>query len=155
MIAEFEELSQEEIDQMFRAPILVAVLIAGADGKIDNAEIEKAVALSKLKQSRARQALIDYYREIGETFEKDLREYIVNAPDDADERNAEIITELKKLNPIMRKIDKGFALKFYQSLKDIAKNIAEASGGVLGYMSVSYAEAKLIGLKMLKDPSEF
>jgi hypothetical protein len=66
-----------------------------------------------------------------------------------------LVAELKKLNRILPKIDKNFAVKFYQSLKDIAKNIAEASGGVLGYMSVSYAEAKLIGLRMIHDPSDF
>jgi len=155
MIPEFEGLTEEEIDRMSKAPILVTILIAGADGKIDNAEIEKAVALSKLKQSRARQALIEYYRSIAEHFEKKLREHIANLPSDNDERNKMISEELEKLNPILRKIDRNFATKFYQSLKDIAKNIAEASGGVLGYMSVSYAEAKFAALKMIKDPSEY
>ncbi|MEM6829901.1 MAG: hypothetical protein AAF551_05250, partial [Bacteroidota bacterium] len=61
--------------------------------------------------------------------------------------------ELRKLNFILPKIDNNFAVKFYASLKELAKKIAEASGGVLGYLSVGYEEAKLMELKMLKDPA--
>ncbi|MBK8292958.1 MAG: hypothetical protein IPK96_20495 [Flammeovirgaceae bacterium] len=42
MIPEFEELSQAEIELMHKAPILVCILIAGADDHIDNREIKKA-----------------------------------------------------------------------------------------------------------------
>ena len=33
--------------------------------------------------------------------------------------------------------------------------IAEASGGLLGHMSVSYEEAKLMELEMIKDPETY
>ena len=59
------------------------------------------------------------------------------------------------MNEILIKLDKTLAIKFYESLKDFAKKIAEASGGVLGYMSIGYEESKLIQLKMIKDPNTF
>ncbi|MFT5642306.1 MAG: hypothetical protein ACI9A7_002415, partial [Cyclobacteriaceae bacterium] len=39
-------------------------------------------------------------------------------------------------------------------LKELAKKIAEASGGLLGYLSVSYEESKMIELKAITDPSK-
>ena len=75
-------------------------------------------------------------------------------PQDAEERNKVITSELRKLNFILPKVDKNFAAKLYASLKDLAKKIAEASGGILGYLSVSYEESKLIELRMINDPDK-
>ncbi len=69
MIQEFKELTEEEVDLMLRVPALICTLVAGADSNIDNSEIREAVAISKLKQTRARKALIEYYREVGKNFE--------------------------------------------------------------------------------------
>ncbi|MEM7551059.1 MAG: hypothetical protein AAF363_15350 [Bacteroidota bacterium] len=155
MIPEFDNLSEAEVNTLLKAPVYVTLLIAGADGKIDNNEIESAVSISKLKQSRARQALIEYYKVVGQGFEKTLREQIVNLPGDTQQRGHSLIAELEKLNRILPKLDQPFAIKFYQSLKDVAKKVAESSGGVLGFMSVSYEEAKLVSLKMIMDPADF
>jgi len=155
MIPEFNALNEEEKSLVKKAPHLVSILIAGADNNIDKKELKEAVALSKLKQSRAREALIAYYKEIGDDFEQKLNNLIEAYPHQAQDRNPIIISELEKLNPILRKLDKKFAIKFYCSLQDIAKKVAEASGGLLGYMSVSYEESKLVALKMIKDPSNY
>ena len=72
-------------------------------------------------------------------------------PSGTEARISAITSELRKLNFILQKVDKNFAIKLIASLKDLAKKIAEASGGVLGYLSVSYEEARLMELKMLKE----
>ena len=155
MIQEFKELTEEEVDLMLRVPALICTLVAGADSNIDNSEIREAVAISKLKQTRARKALIEYYREVGKNFETQFMECNDNYPKKADERNLLISAELEKVNPILKKLDRSFAIKFYNSIKDLAQKIAEASGGVLGFMSVSYEESKLIKLDMIKDPQRY
>jgi len=76
-------------------------------------------------------------------------------PSGSDARTEEITKELRKLNHILPKIDHAFAVKLYASLKEMAKKVAEASGGVLGYMSVSYDEAKLMELRMIDDPETY
>jgi len=155
MIQEFKELTEEEVDLMLRVPALICTLVAGADSNIDNSEIREAVAISKLKQTRARKALIEYYREVGKNFEAQFIQCNDNYPKKADERNLLITEELEKVNPILKKLDRSFAIKFYNSIKDLAQKIAEASGGVLGFMSVSYEESKLIKLDMIKDPQRY
>lgn len=154
MIPEFDKLTEEEINVLHSAPILVSILIAGADNEIDNSEIKKAVSISKDKQKRARASLLEYYKEIGDNFEDKLKVMIQSFPSSAKDRNPILIEELEKLNDILPKIDSHFSTEFYESLKDIAKKIAESSGGVLGYMAIGYEESKLIGLKMIDDPSK-
>ena len=139
---------------MLNAPVLVAILIAGADGNIDKAERKEAITLAQSKQSRAREQLADYYKEVSDRFETKFNELLETLPDDAAARTQDITQELRKLNFILPKIDKNFAVKFHASLKDLAKKIAEASGGLFGYLSVSYDEAKLMELKMINNPGK-
>lgn len=153
MIDEFKNLSEEEIETMLKVPVLVSILIAGADGTIDKSEIKQAVSLSKIKQTKAREDLIEFYKEAGRDFEDKMKIMITQLPAESSERNPVIIGELEKVNNIFPKLDPKFSEEFYFSIKDMAKKIAEASGGVLGYMAVGYEESKLIGLNMIKDPT--
>ncbi|MBL6449985.1 hypothetical protein JMN32_26970 [Fulvivirga sp. 29W222] len=154
MIEKFKNLTQEEVEVMYKVPVLVSILIAGADNEIDRSEIKEAVSLSKIKQSNAREDLIDYYKGVGKDFEDKIKVMIQQYPVSAEERNPIIISELEKLNNILPKLDNRFAVEFYSSIKDFAKKIAESSGGLLGYMAVGYEESKLIALDMISDPTK-
>ncbi len=152
MIPEFETLAQEEQNLMYGAPIMVAILVAGADGKIDRSEMREAIAISSMKKVKARKELMAFYKEVGTDFEDKLKFGISKYPNDPKARHEKIVDELTKINEILPKLEKKFAIKFYESLKDFAKRIAEASGGVLGYMAVGYEESKVVELKMIKNP---
>tara|TARA_B100000575_G_C23002854_1_gene577810 strand:- start:274 stop:735 length:462 start_codon:yes stop_codon:yes gene_type:complete len=153
MLKEFKGLSDDEIDLMLSVPILVSVLIAGADGNIDHKEKKEAILLAYNKQNRVSKELSGYYRLVGYNFEEKLLTCIAKTSKDLDIRNSDLIYELRKLNLILPKLDKHFSIKFYASIEDWAKRIAEASGGILGYMSVTYEEAKLLTLKMINTPT--
>lgn len=153
MIPEFKSLREDEIEVLLNAPVYVAILIAGADGKIDKSERKEAIEVARNKQSRAREQLAEYYKLVGERFEDTFHKLVDSLPSGTEERTQAASIELRKLNFILPKVDKNFAIKMHASLKDLAKKIAEASGGVLGYLSVSYEEAKLMELRMIKDPS--
>lgn len=154
MIAEFEPLREDEIDVILKAPVHVAILIAGADGNIDKSERKEAINIARTKKSRSREQLADFYKIVGDSFEDNFNKLIDELPSGTEERNSSITKELRKLNFILPKIDKNFGIKFHASLKELAKRIAESSGGVLGYLSVGYEEAKLMELKMINDPSK-
>jgi len=141
MIPEFEDLEQEEKNLMYSAPVIVAILIAGADGKIDRAEMREAVSITSMKKIKARQELKLFYDEVTKDFEDKFKIGISKYPSDPTERQKIIIEELKGINGILPKLNKKFAIKFYESLKDFAKKIAESSGGILGLMSVGYEES--------------
>ena len=154
MISEFESMSQSEQNLMFSLPVYVAVLIAGADGEIDNKEVKKAVNLAHSKLTKARRDLIPYYNEANSNFEDKLKMAIANLPSGTKERQKMISEKLKESNACFTKLPKKFAVALYSSLKEMAKQIAEASGGVFGYMAIDYEESKLIDLKMIKDPAK-
>ena len=153
MLKEFQGLSDDEIDLMLSVPILVSVLIAGADGNIDQKEKKEAILLAHNKQHHVTKELSEYYALVGYNFEEKLLTCISKSSKDLDIRNSDLIYELRKLNLILPKLDKHFSIKFYSSIENWAKRIAEASGGILGYMSVTYEEAKLLTLKMINTPT--
>jgi len=155
MIPEFDNLTDEEVELMFKAPMLVAVLVAGADSDIDKTEMNEAIKVISLKPQKARKELVSYYKIVAEDFEDKLKLTIHEFPNDALKREKAVIEELSKLNKILPKLEKPFAVKFYESIKDIGKKIAESSGGVFGFMSIGYEESKVVDLKMIKDPSTY
>jgi len=108
--------------------------------------------LAHTKQQHVTKKLAGYYQLVGHNFEEKLLTCIAKTSDDLEIRNGDITQELRKLNLILPKLDKHFAIIFYDSIEDWAKRIAEASGGILGYMSVTYEEAKLLTLKMIRSP---
>ena len=154
MIAQFEDLNQDELELMYSLPIYVSVLIAGADGKIDSSEIKKAVTLAGLRKKKARKDLLEFYRHFNMDYEDKIKMAIANLPSGQKEREKILIEELEKSNVVFAKLDKAFSIKLYASLLETAKHIAEASGGVFGYMSVGYEESRLIDLKMIKNPAK-
>jgi hypothetical protein len=153
MVKELEKLRPDEVTVVMNAPVYVAILIAGADGEIDKSERQEAIHIAHTRQSRSREQLREFYNHID--FDKDFERVLAELPGDTQERTTAIIRELRKLNFILRKVDRNFAVKLHASLKDLSTKIAEASGGVLGYLSVSYEEYRLMDLKMLQDPSTF
>lgn len=153
MVKEFKDLREDEVDVLMKAPIYVAILIAGADGEIDSTEKKEAISIANNRQSRSREQLHEYFNHIN--FDRDFDKLVSQLPSGTEDRNMAIIRELRKLNFILKKIDRPFAIKLHASLKDLAKKIAEASGGVLSYLTISYEEAKLMELKMLQDPATF
>ena len=154
MIKEFEILSQSERELMYSLPVYVAVFIAGADGDIDNKEVNRANNLANDKLKNARKDLIPYYKEANENFEDKLKMAIANLPSGTKERQKYLADKLKESNESFNKLPKKYAIALYASLKEIAKKIAEASGGVFGYMAIDFEESRLIELKMIKDPSK-
>lgn len=153
MIEEFKKLTEDEINVLYGAPVWVTILIAGADSKIEKREIDEAISVTKLKQRRARQALIDYYKEVQRGFESNLKGYVMFLPKDVKERTKILTENLEKLNSILPKLEKSFSVQFYQSIKDLAEKVARSSGGIMGFLTLGYEESKLVDLKMIKDPS--
>jgi len=155
MIPEFNSLSSNEVELMHKAPMLVCILIAGADGNIDQSEIRKAISFATKKQRAGKSTLLEFYNEVGSDFEDKLKIVIQGFPVKEKERTPKIVTELSHLNDILLKLDKGFSIEFYKSLKEIGLEIAKSSGGVLGLKSVGEEEAQYLTLSMIKDPSSF
>lgn len=147
----FHRLEESEKDHLSVLPIYITVLIAGADGKIDQAEINKALHLAQTSQCSS--DLSEYYREVYTDYEEKLKLVVESLPDQSEARTNFLLRQLTLANDILKKLDKSIAIKLYASFKDLAHRIAEASGGFLGFGKIGFEESKYIELHMIHDPS--
>src|SRR6187402_1189249 len=153
MIPEFEKLNDEEIELMLKAPILVCILIAGADGNIDRKEIKQAIAVAQ-KQKKGNASLAGYFNNLSQDFEDKIKVLIQSFPYESTQRAPLVMEELAQINALWTKLDPTFALDFYEMLLALAEKIATSSGGLWGIKTVGAEEAKYMKLPMLRSPSK-
>jgi hypothetical protein len=153
MIEALGRLNEQEQELMLKAPILVSILIAGADGDIDEKEIREAVSVVQSKNLKT-QSLKGFAAVMSEDFEDKIKILIQSFPYESTQRNPLIIEELVKLNGLWKKLDADFARDYYQMLKVLAERVASSSGGMLGLKKIAAEEAQYIKLPMLNDPSK-
>lgn len=155
MLSQFSRLSASEYEVLMKSPFLVCILIAGADNDIDKREIKKAIDLTNKKQKKSKSALLAFYQEVGQDFEDKLKVVLQNFPLDKEERTHLLTQELTQVNIVLSKIEKTLAIEFYNSIRELASEVARSSGGLLGLNSVGKEEAELLELSMIKNPSTY
>jgi len=147
MSTPLDQLSEEEVNFLAKCPAVVTVLIAGADQHIDNSEKNWATKLVHYRTFTSDPLLNEYYRRVEEHFEENLSELLEKwDPSNAEESLSQ---ELANAKPILEKLDDEYAEMIRKSWRSLAKKVAEASGGLLGFGSINAAEEHLIDLPML------
>lgn len=136
---------------MLKAPILVCMLVAGADGKIDSKETNKAIQVARRK-AKSNNVLWQYFSVASEDFEDKLRILLQGYPSAPEARNEILVEELSALNAILPRVESSFRRQFYSLLRELAREVAASSGGLLGYNAIDKEEAKYIGLDMIRPP---
>jgi hypothetical protein len=154
MIPELDRLTGREAELLYKAPILVCILIAGADGRIDNKEIKGAISFAESKRQASLSSVSIIFREIAKDFEDKLKIVLQHYPYESTQRTPLVAEDLADLNTIWPKLEVDFAKEYYTSLLSIAEKIATASGGLLGYKTIGAEEAKLLHLPMIKNPAK-
>jgi hypothetical protein len=151
MIPQFDKLTDAEGELILRAPILVCILVAGADGHIDRKEIKEAMAVAR-KQKESASVLSGFFTIMAEDFEDKIKILIQSYPYESTRRTPLIVEELQSLNQLWPKLDRTFADAYYKMLKNLANRIASSSGGLWGIKTVTPEEARYAALSMIKDP---
>lgn len=152
MVAELSKLSSGEMELIYKAPLLVCILIAGADGDIDRKEIKKAINIVQKKRKGGDSVSI-LFKEIAQDFEDKLKVLEQGYPYEATQRTPLLSQELSDLNSLWPRLPQAFAKQFYDILLMLAQEVAASSGGLLGLKSVGSEEAKLVKLTMIKNPA--
>ena len=156
MTEQFSNLSKEEVQLVKDAPALITLLIAATHKNLNRDGLDKGLDLMKWKKIHARPDLAEYYKEVSTDFYVRLDAVKAQLPlENKDERMKVITERLRKLNAILPKFEQKFAEQLYKSYQELAKGVAEASGGFLGYLSVDYDESKLVSLPMIDDPRTY
>lgn len=145
-------LTSEEKSLLFNIPALIAVLVAGADGQMDQKELSWSEKIVHFRANYKDSKLHDFYLEVEKYIHDSVEEYKNELPKEVSQREAAINIELAKVNNIFGKIDKHFAEELYHSFHTFAKQVARSSGGVVGYGAITPAEEKVLSLIAIKHP---
>ncbi len=147
MSISLEKLSDDEVQLLVKCPALVTVLIAGADDHIDKSEKNWASKLVHYRTFATDPILNEYYKRVEEHFEDNLA--IVLEIWDSSHATEIIAKELETVKPILAKLPPEQSELIKNSWKSLAKKVAEASGGLMGFGSIDAKEAQMIDLPML------
>lgn len=149
MFEDLNKLNPQEKEVLTDALPLIAVYVAGADGDIDAEELSMANKITHIRSYKMKGSWQGFYKQAFETMDEKIRYYIETLPESIEERNQVIGGKLSKINDILSKLEVQTAAKLYSGYLSFAGHIAKASGGILGFHSISSAEAKAIKLSML------
>jgi len=154
MISVFENITSQEYDTLRHAIPLITVLIAGADGEIDQEELDWAEKVTKIRSYKLPDKLKDFYKDVGTDYSGILKAIMENYPTDLNARQAKISGELAELSPILDKMNQEYAYELYQSYRSFAKHVAKASGGFLGFGKIGPKEDMWMELEMITPIAE-
>ena len=123
---------------------MASILVAGADDNIDIDEKRVAHELAHIKSYTAIEEFKSFFKDISDVFPQRFDALLSKYAKSSKERNPQIREDLKTVQTILKKMDAEYADEFIDSIEEMARYIAEASGGVLGYMSISRVERRAL-----------
>jgi len=160
MIEGFGKLSDSQIQITKDAIAWITVLIAGADGSIEDEETKWAAKVTKIRGYSNPNELTPFYNAVGVEYQAKLNSLLAHIPEDKQARKELLSRKLEQLNDILPLLDNNLGHHLLSSYRSFAKHVAKASGGFLGFFSISSEESKLLDLPMLQevpwvDPPDF
>jgi hypothetical protein len=152
MIKQLENLRNEDRELVIEAPVLVALLIAGVDNKIDKDEYNEAVRVIHTKAFSEISSLREVYQELESHVHESIDGILNRYSDDISGMRSMIEHRLAHLNDVFSQMDSGFAHRFYRSLKNLAYHVATKHHEFLGEKLTDHKTKELMELPMLKEP---
>jgi hypothetical protein len=126
MISQFENLSDEERELLYKAPVLVSVLASCAYGQVNGTQKNDAIKLAHLRQFTADPILQPYYREVDKVFKQQFEEAAnIYYPFD-DEKREELKKEISRVNEIITKLNPSYGRELLKSLEGYAKHVKKS-----------------------------
>lgn len=130
MIKQFNKLTNQERELLYKAPVLVSVLASCSFNEVNEAQKADAIKLSHLKTFTSNPVLREYYEEVDKQF-KDQFETIVKEyfPFDENKRNT-LKKEIERINLIIGRLEKTFGQVLHKSLEGYASHVKKATHSV-------------------------
>ena len=130
MIKQFEKLTTDERSLLYKAPVLVSVLVSCSFNEVNKNQEADAIKLAHLKTFTAIPLLLPYYGEVEKTFKEQFETAIIKYfPFDEAKRN-ELKGEIDKVNLVIGKLDKEYAYTLHKSLEGYARHVKKAAHSI-------------------------
>lgn len=148
----FDQITESDIAILLGALPRIVILIGSSDGEFDQNEKDWAKKLVHIRAFKHPEVLEGLYETVSDDFERTLSVILASYPKDLSSLQSQISSELSEINRILAILDVKTANILYDSLKSFAWHISRASGGFLGFGSISKEEEKWINLPMIQAP---
>lgn len=144
-----DRLSVDEQDALYTLPLYIAILVASADGKIEESEIKRAISvIGRQTHEGSSRTLSDFYDRVSMDIEDKLKFIIFHSPRSRQELALYLSQKITSATIILQKLDKQFTSTLRTSFSHLAEQIAKASGGILGFGSIGSEESRLIDVSL-------
>ena len=131
MIRQFERLTEEDRQLLYKAPVLLSVLASCSFNEFNKTKKADAIKLAHLKTFTPAPSLLPYYRKVEKDFKEQFEWAVRNYfPFDKNKRD-EIKREMNKINFIISKLDNEYALELRLSLSKFSKHVKKARHSIL------------------------
>jgi hypothetical protein len=151
MFKSIDALSPKDQKVLYDAVPQVVLLVAGADGIIDDSELAASEKVTHVRSFDFHPEWMEFYEELDQNLHERLLAMINTLPRETNERQTELVNQLSKVNGVIKKLDKRQARHYYEGLLSLVGHVAKASGGFIGWLSIGPKEAKVTDLPMI-DP---
>lgn len=129
----WNDLSEKEKQQLLLFPAYASLLASTAREGMDNKEKKAALKLTHIKTFAGDPMLIDFYRAVEHDFERQITALDHELPHNREKRKEAIENELNKLEPVLKKLDNGYAIALRHSMKSYKNYVSRAHQNVLEY----------------------
>jgi hypothetical protein len=130
MIKQFEKLSNEQRELLYKAPVLVSVLASSSFNEVNKHKKADAVKLAHLKTFTATPLLRPYYAEVEKTFKEQFETSVKKYFPFDDAKRNDLKKEIESVNHIIEKLDKEYARALHDSLEGYSKHVRKAAHSV-------------------------
>lgn len=127
----FKNLTEEENNALLKFPVLVSLLAANSDGKLDEAERKAAIKFSHIKTYSCNPLLVEFYKEADMVFEKNVKQLDMELPTQMAAREAALKNELIRLENILLKLGEEYAAVMHRSMNSFKDHVSKAHHNVL------------------------
>ena len=128
----FDILNPSEKETLLKFPAYISLLAANWDGKIDEVEKRKAINFSHVKTYSSKDPVLKkFFTEADKFFEANFEDLDKQLPKEKEARNEAIKAELGKLEPIVLKLGREYAVKMHDSIKAFKEHVSKAHHGLL------------------------
>lgn len=127
----FENLNRTEKEALLKFPAYISLLAANNADGFDKKEEEVAIDFTHTKTFSCNPVLSDFYKEADKVFKSNIETLNNKLPKEKREREKAIKEELEKLEPLLLKLGKEYAIIMHESMKSFTEHVSEAHDNVL------------------------
>lgn len=128
---DFKNLHKIEYKKLLQFPAYISLLAANMDGHLDDVEKHSAIELTHIKTFSGDSLLIEFFKDVEDSFEKNMISIDSKLPIGKNEREIAIKNELLKLEKTLDLLDEKYVKVMHKNMKLFKEHVSQAHHNTL------------------------